>query len=187
VAFTIQYLPYQLYPDFSSSPLDKREWHTRERLEGSADRQAAYEAHMSSLGAPAGINFRFNGEITNTIHAHRVIQHFQARDGPETASKLVAALYKRYFEEEKSPGSKETLIGACLEAGIDESAAKAVVEDESEGLSKVKNMIRRQASNGIDSVPHVMIEGRRRDITLVGAKEVEEYSKALQAIIKESK
>lgn len=47
-------------------------------------------------------------------------------------------------------------------------------------------LIREQASNGIDAVPHIMIEGKRRDVTLEGAKEVEEYVKALQQIIKES-
>ena len=48
-------------------------------------------------------------------------------------------------------------------------------------------MVREQASNGIDTVPNIMIEGKRRDITLVGAKEVEEYTKALKQIVKESK
>jgi len=46
--------------------------------------------------------------------------------------------------------------------------------------------IREQASNGIDSVPYVVIEGRRRDVTIQGAKEVEEYVKSLQQVIKES-
>ena len=63
--------------------------------------------------------------------------------------------------------------------------AKAFIEDESEGLMDVKMLIREQAGNGIDSVPHVAIEGKRRDFTLEGAKEVEEYVKAMENVAKE--
>jgi predicted DsbA family dithiol-disulfide isomerase len=38
----------------------------------------------------------------------------------------------------------------------------------------------------IDAVPTVVIEGRRRDLTLTGLKEVSEYIKAMETISKES-
>jgi len=47
-------------------------------------------------------------------------------------------------------------------------------------------LIREQAGNGIDAVPYIVIEGKRRDFTLQGAKEVPEYVKALEQVIKES-
>jgi predicted DsbA family dithiol-disulfide isomerase len=46
--------------------------------------------------------------------------------------------------------------------------------------------IQDQAVNGIDSVPHIMFEGRKRDITIQGANEVEDYVKAMEKIVKES-
>lgn len=52
---------------------------------------------------------------------------------------------------------------------------------------ETKMAIREQAGNGVDSVPYIVFEGKRRDLTLVGAKEVEEYEKALATIAKESK
>jgi predicted DsbA family dithiol-disulfide isomerase len=78
------------------------------------------------------------------------------------------------------------LLKATSNAGIPESDAKAFIEDRSEGLQDVKMLIREQAGNGVDSVPYVVLEGKRRDVTLVGAKEVEEYEKALETIVKES-
>ena len=48
-------------------------------------------------------------------------------------------------------------------------------------------MIREQTTDGVDSVPYVVLEGKRRDFTLVGAKEVEEYEKVLHQVAKESK
>lgn len=47
--------------------------------------------------------------------------------------------------------------------------------------------IQEQAGNGVDAVPYIMIEGKRRDFTLEGAKEIEEFEKALHQVAKESK
>ena len=56
-----------------------------------------------------------------------------------------------------------------------------------EGLQDVRMLIREQVGNGVDSVPSITFEGKKRDLTLVGAKETEEYTKALKQIVKESK
>lgn len=142
---------------------------------------------MSELGTAVGIPFSWGGTMSNTFNAHRVIQHFQEAKDAETANRLVEALYSRYFEQEKDQGAKEVLVDACVEAGIPEAEAKEVVEDQTEGKIDTRNMIRTAAMDGVDAVPHVVFEGRRRDLTLIGAKEVAEYVKAMQTIIKESK
>ena len=99
---------------------------------------------------------------------------------------MATALYSQYFENEKYPSSTETLSTATSTAGIPESEAKTVIEDEYEGLQDVKMLIREQAGNGVDSVPYIVVEGKRRGFTLQGAKEVREYVKALDQVIKES-
>lgn len=96
-------------------------------------------------------------------------------------------MYRQYFEEEKHPSSKETLLAATDEAGISESEAEPFVDDQSDGLRDVKMLIQEQVGNGVDAVPHITVEGRRRDFTLTGAKEVDEYVKAMEQVIKESK
>jgi len=50
----------------------------------------------------------------------------------------------------------------------------------------VKLLIREQTGNGIDSVPYIVIEGKKRDISLQGAKEVDEYVKWLERVMKET-
>ncbi|KIW14617.1 hypothetical protein PV08_07401 [Exophiala spinifera] len=141
---------------------------------------------MTAYGDSAGIKFKFGGTVSNTLEAHRVIQHFQETKGPETTDKIINSLYYQFFEDEKNPASDETLLKAATDAGIPEDEAKAVIEDKSEGLMDVKALIREQASNGVDSVPTILVEGKRRDFTLVGAKDVEEYEKVLHQIAKES-
>ncbi|EME88383.1 uncharacterized protein MYCFIDRAFT_26774 [Pseudocercospora fijiensis CIRAD86] len=186
VHFTIKYKPYQLYPNASQNGEDKKAWYKTTRYGDSDEKMEMYEHVMQNFGRAEGINFKFGGLVANTLPAHRLIQHFQESRGPEIADGMVRSLYRQYFEGERHPSSDETLLAAAKEAGIEEADARRFLEDGDEGLADVKMMIREQAGNGIDSVPYIVFEGRRRDITLEGAKEVDEYVKTLNQIIKES-
>ena len=96
------------------------------------------------------------------------------------------ALYAQYFENERHPSAADTLLRAALDAGVERSKAEAFIGDEYEDLPETKMLIREQAGNGVDSVPYVVLEGKRRDFTLVGAKEVEDYLKEFERLAKES-
>jgi predicted DsbA family dithiol-disulfide isomerase len=180
--------PYQLYPDFPAEGADKYAWYRDTKYDGSEERMQMYTQLMTSYGAEAGINFSFRGTISNTLEAHGVIQQVQEEKGPETAGRLVDALYRAYFEEERHPASLETLVAACVEAGIEKGEAERLVsEGREDGLRETKRMVLEQKMEGVDSVPTIRIEGKRRDITLVGAKSVDEYVKALVTVAKESR
>ncbi|EMC99345.1 hypothetical protein BAUCODRAFT_31665 [Baudoinia panamericana UAMH 10762] len=179
-------MPYQLYPDASQEGESKFDWYKESRYGDSDEKMKMYTTLMSAYGVAEGIQYKFGGEVANTLQAHRVIQHYQEAKGPETADKIINSLYMQYFEEEKHPSSPDTLLRATSEAGIPESDAKAFIEGKDEGLMDVKMLIREQAGNGIDAVPYIVLEGKRRDITLEGCREVEEYVKNLKQIIKES-
>lgn len=61
-----------------------------------------------------------------------------------------------------------------------------MVGDEEEGLRETKRKIGEQRGNGVDSVPFVLVEGRKRDVSLTGANEVVDYVKLLMGIVRES-
>lgn len=187
VEITVKYLPYQLYPDLPLEGEDKLGWYQKSRYGDSEEKMNMYTSLMIAYGVAEGIDFKFGGTMANTLPAHRVIYHFQEARGPDVANKIVDGLYRRFFEEEKHPSSRGTLLEATTDAGIPESEANSFLEDEDEELMDVKLLIREQAGNGVDSVPYIVIEGKRRDFTMIGAKEVEEYIKTLQQCIKESK
>lgn len=203
ISYTLKYLPYQLYPEASKEGEDKYEWYKKSKYGDSEEKMKMYIALMTAYGKGCGINFKFGGTVANTLEAHRVIYHYQEEKGHAVAEKIVAckpslccnemcvwlmtiALYSQYFENERHPSSPETLLTATTAAGIPEAEATAFIGDEYENLQDVKMLIREQTSNGVDSVPHVVIEGKRRDITLTGAREVEEYVKVLERVMKES-
>lgn len=199
IHFVLRIAPYQLYPDFSESGEDKYEWYKNNRFDGSEERMQKYIAAMDQLGRQEGIKFEWGkGTIANTLHAHRVLHCVQERyvvektgtvaeQGEEVMLKLLASLYKQYFEEGAHPSSAETLLRACRDVGLSEDDAKKLVEqNRDEGLSETRMAIREQAGNGVDSVPYVVFEGKRRDFTEIGAKSVEEYGKVLDRITKEA-
>jgi len=95
-------------------------------------------------------------------------------------------LYSQYFENERHPSSDETLLKATAAAGIAEDEAKPFIEDRDEGIMDTKMAIREQRGN-TDAVPYIIIEGKRRDFTQEGLKEIEEYYKSLVQVAKESK
>jgi len=43
-----------------------------------------------------------------------------------------------------------------------------------------------RVEEGIDAVPYIRIEGKKRDFTFEGAREVQEYVKGLMQVVKES-
>ena len=48
-------------------------------------------------------------------------------------------------------------------------------------------LISEQVSNGIDSVPYVVTEGRRRDFSLEGVEGVREYVEVFKSIAKDGR
>lgn len=188
VNFTIKYFPYQLYPEATRAGEDKFDWYKKSRYGDSDEKMRMYTALMGAYGKAEGIEYKFGGTVANTLQAHRVVWWFQKEEngGAKVAERIVAALYRQYFEEERHPSSTETLMKAVLEAGVEEKEARRVVEDEELGLRDVEAVIREQKGNGIDAVPYIVIEGKRRDVTIEGCREVEEYVKNLERVIKES-
>ncbi|KZM18490.1 uncharacterized protein EKO05_0007684 [Ascochyta rabiei] len=187
VTFQLQIAPYQLHPKFSQEGIDRHTWYRDEKYQGSEDKFNLYCDYMGALGKDEGVVFDFGeGPFANTFHAHRILQYVQERLGPEAAVKGLESLYQQYFCERAHPSGHDTLITACRAAGLSEHEGRRVVEDESEAAMETKMAIQEQAGNGVDSVPYIVFEGRRRDFTLIGAKDVNEYVKMLEQVAKEA-
>ena len=48
-----------------------------------------YTTLMSAYGTSAGIQYRFDGTVANTMQAHRLIQHYQEEKGSEVANAII--------------------------------------------------------------------------------------------------
>jgi hypothetical protein len=76
-------------------------------------------------------------------------------------------------------------LHAATEAGILESNARRIFEGQSKGLQDMKMLLQEQTGNRVDNVPYIVVEGKRRDLTLIGIKEVKEYEKDLVIVVRE--
>jgi predicted DsbA family dithiol-disulfide isomerase len=184
INFTLRFDSFQLHPELPET-LDKHEFYLHTKFLGNADAHKSLQEQLSGLAAAEGHTLRFDGPIGNTFQAHRIIQYVQAEKGPEIANRLVDALYRRYFAEARHPAADDTLLEACVEAGLDETEALALIQDKTRGERQVRYGMR-EVARDLDAVPVVSVEGKRRDITLTGAKDVSAYVKALETVIKES-
>jgi predicted DsbA family dithiol-disulfide isomerase len=188
VRFQLRIAPYQLHPDLPADGTDKWKWYVGNRF-GSDEKMRAYTAVMSSYGRAVGINFKFGGQIANSLDSLRAVCWVQdIRNGgdAEQAKRVLGNLYRQYFEEEKSPNDRETVLHALTDAGVPAAEAEEFLDDKSEYLAETKGQVREQELNGVDAVPFITIEGKKRDLHLEGAREVEQYVKALQTVTKES-
>ncbi|KAJ4222710.1 hypothetical protein NW759_006288 [Fusarium solani] len=185
ISFTLHFSPFQPSPNREATIPDRAAHALHYKHNDNAAAQQIFQAHMLSLAEPLNVPLGFTGPTGNSFPAHRVIQQVQEAYGTDTTNKLVDAIFRLYFAEGRHPGEDEMLIEACVEAGVDEKEAKSLVEDKEKGERDTKEKIR-SIGMDIDSVPTVIIEGRRRDLTLTGLKEVAEYVKAFGTITKES-
>jgi predicted DsbA family dithiol-disulfide isomerase len=152
----------------SQEGVNKYEWYKNEKYSGSEERMSMYMNVMNGLGREEGVWFDFGGgTVGNTLHAHRVLQCLQSDEqGEERAIRALESLYKSYFTERKHPSSEETLMTACVVAGLSEDEARKLVEDETVGSRQTKAAVQEQVGNGVDSVPYVVFEGRKRYVRI---------------------
>ncbi|KAH8699634.1 putative RNA binding protein Rnp24 [Ilyonectria robusta] len=185
VPFTLHFDPYQPSSDLPDTVPDRSQWALQHKHNDNPEAQQVYQAHMTGLAEQLGVPLTFTGPTGNSFHAHRVIQLVQESDGAAVTNRLVDELFRRYFAEGQHPAADDTLVAACIAAGVPEEQAKALVADREKGQKQVKEKIR-SVGMDIDAVPVVMVEGRRRDLTLTGLKQVADYVKALETVVKES-
>ena len=61
----------------------------RSKYGNSDEKMEMYTTLMSAYGASAGIKYRFDGTVANTLQAHRVIQHYQEEKGTKAADEII--------------------------------------------------------------------------------------------------
>jgi predicted DsbA family dithiol-disulfide isomerase len=105
-----------------------------------------------------------NSDVTFNIHYFPYQPHPDASAAGE--DKYEWYKKSRYGDSEEKMKVYANLMTACKEAGIEEKEASEIIDDEYEVLPEVKSLIREQASNGVDSVPYIVM-GEREGMSLL--------------------
>lgn len=183
VVYDITYRPFDIGKSLTKAGRNKKEWYL-EKNGGNEEQNEKMIEVMKAMGKEVGIAFDYGGEVANTLDAHRLIMLVQTKKLGDV-EKLVDSLCKQYFEEQKHPSSKATLLAASEAAGVKDLGAIERFLESDELEDEVKEAIVEANMSGYDGVPCISFEGRRRDFNLVGARSPLEYHNTIKQVLKE--
>jgi predicted DsbA family dithiol-disulfide isomerase len=170
--FAIRWHPFQLDPTIPPDGLDRTAY-MRAKF-GDDGRIEAAHARLASMGAEAGIAFRFEriARAPNTLDAHRLIR-WAAPQALQTSTAM--ALFRRYFEEGEDISDAGVLTAAAAEVGLDAAAIARLLAGDTD-RDAVRGEARAAAELGISGVPTFIVGGR---YAVSGAQPPEVWSRLM--------
>lgn len=169
----VHWHPYELNPHMPAEGQNLRE-HISEKYGASAEDSAKIRATLTQMGHELGIAFDFKPEsrIVNTFQAHQLI-HWAESKGSQHDMKM--ELIRRYFTEGQDVSTKEVLLEAVRDLGLDMDEAETILND-----GQFSDIVRKQEqlwlSKGIQGVPS-MVFNKRHLVT--GAQGIENYTQII--------
>lgn len=163
----MSWLPFYLDPTAPKTGVPTKE---RMAQKFGADRVAALNARMRSMGVADGINFTQEGKTGNTRDAHRLIQLAKTQ-GADKEDSVVSSLFRSYFEEGGDITSHDDLVAAAERAGIDATTVREWLGSD-KGGAEVDAEVSEAFQRGVHGVPHFIIND---NIEVGGAQDVQTF------------
>ncbi|MGW7435764.1 DsbA family oxidoreductase [Streptomyces sp. NPDC054849] len=139
------------------------------------DEARGMEEHVAAAARAEGLEYRTEGrDHGNTFDIHRLLHLAGARGRQE---ELLDLAYRANFGEDRSVFDAEVLVALAVEAGLDETEARAVLADDSAYADQVRADEREAAELGANAVPFFVLD-RRYGIS--GGQPAEVFTRALE-------
>lgn len=165
--FTISWHPFYLDPTAPAASIPLRE---RLSQRFGPDAWRAMTQRLALVGREEGIGFSFDSRTGNTRDSHRLIQLGKAK-GNDVENRVVAELFRLYFEQNGDITSRETLLQAAEGAGLDRAEAGDWL-DGGKGGPEVDAEVDEAYAKGIHGVPNFTINGK---YTIDGAQDPQAF------------
>jgi predicted DsbA family dithiol-disulfide isomerase len=145
---------------------------------GDAARVAAMEETLTRLGAPLGVEFRFDRmeRVPNSRRSHLLIAH-AARSGLQ--SRVKDRVMRAYFQEGVDIGELDELVRLGVEVGLSEREVRSALVLR-EGQDGVVAAERHAGVLGISAVPTFVFDGQ---YTLAGAQEPAALARVFDQVV----
>ncbi|KAJ9267212.1 thioredoxin [Paecilomyces variotii] len=182
--FSITWHAFYLNPGSPFYPgVDKRQHYVSKFGAQTAD---AMFARLTAVGAEEGIAFKFGGRTGRTRNSHRLIAYAGKKsdgnnDGLQT--RVVEALFKAYFEEEKNITDRAVLLEAGVKAGLPEAEVEKVLDSDECG-AEVDADAERARRRFISGVPHFTIQEK---YAVGGAESPDAFLEVFDAVKRDEK
>ncbi len=180
VSADIHFQPFELNPNMPPEGQNIVE-HVGQKYGATPEQSAANRQAIHARAASVGFTMKTNenSRIYNTFDAHRLL-HWAGIVGGQKA--LKHALFDAYFTDGLNPADHDVLVAAARKAGLDEAAARQVL-DSGQYAQEVRDAERRWQAAGINSVPAVVINDR---YLISGGQPPEYFEQALRQIAAEA-
>ena len=179
VQATLHFQPFELNPDMPPGGEDVNE-HLARKYGGTPEQFEQNRAAIRARGAAVG--FEFNpagrGRIYNTFNAHRLL-HWAGLQSAQAQLALKQALMQAYQGRGERVDHDDVLLAAVRAAGLDEAAARAVLQGDAYA-AEVRADEQRWQQAGIQSVPPIVINGRH---LISGGQPPEIFEQALRRAV----
>ncbi len=183
----IHFQPFELNPQMPADGQDITE-HLTEKYRITAAQADSNRENIRLRGAELGFKFSRADEpgggrsrIYNTFDAHRLL-HWAETVSLQKQRALKEALFKAYFTDGQSPGSRDVLVRLATEVGLDAARVQAVLASDAYA-DEVREREQFYLNQGIHSVPAVIINDRH---LISGGQPVEVFEQALRNIAADS-
>lgn len=176
VQVDLHFQPFELHPDMGPEGADINEY-LAAKYGMNAEQLEQSRRTIEERGAAVGFTFRLNrrSRTWNTFDAHRLL-HWAGLQGHQLALKRL--LLEAYFSEGKNPSDADTLVALCVQAGLDATLARQVLEQGTYG-KEVRAIEQYYQQRGIHSVPAIVINDRH---LISGGQPPEVFEQALRHI-----
>ncbi|QWA10712.1 DsbA family oxidoreductase [Sodalis ligni] len=174
----IVFHPFELNPGMPAEGQNLIE-HVGEKYGSSPAEAQAGQERVRQRAQDVGfiISVRFpDGRIYNTFDAHRLL-HWARLEGRQHALKRL--LFTAYFTDGQNPSDRAVLLRAAEDAGLD-AAAAAEVLDTGRYAEEVRADEHRWLSNGVNSVPTIVIDNSQ---VLIGGQPAAAFRGAILAAL----
>ena len=173
----LHFQPFELNPEMPPEGEDASSYLAR-KYGTTPAQQAAARQRLRERGAEVGFEFGDRRHVWNTFDAHRLL-YWAGLKGAQRA--LKHALLAAYHTRGESPASRDVLLRAAAEAGLDVDEA-AQVFDSGEFEREVRERQREWQQQGIDAVPSMIVDDK---YLIQGGQPVEVFEAALRQIVAE--
>ena len=175
----LHFQPFELNPGMAPEGEDVGE-HLARKYGSTAEQQAQIRDTIRQRGAAVGFDFKpeGRGRVVNTFNAHRLL-HWAGLQSAQAQLALKQALMQAYHGRGERVDQDDVLLAAVRAAGLDEAAARDVLQGDAYAAD-VRADEQRWQQAGIQSVPAIVINGRH---LISGGQPPEVFEQALRRAV----
>ena len=175
----LHFHPFELNPGMAPEGEDVGE-HLARKYGSTAEQQAQIRDTIRQRGAAVGFDFKpeGRGRVVNTFNAHRLL-HWAGLQSAQAQLALKQALMQAYQGRGERVDHDDVLLAAVRAAGLDEAAARDVLQGDAYA-AEVRADEQRWQQAGIQSVPAIVINGRH---LISGGQPPEVFEQALRRAV----